>query len=164
MFSFMGEELINELTNDGIKQGLTERIKKVYEILRDREVVKTLTDFTNLMGLPVQAASQLFEGKRYLTQIQMYMLTSKTGLNLNWFLTGRGDVIQRAMTDKPELTAQIAQAIVNKAIDPDLAVEIIDELSYKDKVIDRQRSEAQDLSTKLIQVMELVERYQKANG
>ena len=164
MFSFMGEELINELTNDGFKQGLTERIKKVYEILRDREVVKTLTDFTNLMGLPVQAASQLFEGKRYLTQIQMYMLTSKTGLNLNWFLTGRGDVIQRAMTDKPELTAQIAQAIVNKAIDPDLAVEIIDELSYKDKVIDRQRSEAQDLSTKLIQVMELVERYQKANG
>lgn len=160
----MSKEITDELTIDGFKQALSTRLKYFYEILQKRQIVTNNTEFTELVGLTVQAASQLLDGRRHLTNMQLFMLASKTGLNINWYFTGRGEIFETGETlnKTPELSGRVAQAIVDKEIDPDLGVDIIDELSYKNKIIDRMRTETQDLSKKLIRVMDLVNDYDKS--
>ena len=160
----MSKDSTDELTIDGFKEGLTKRLNHFHEILQKRQIITRNTEFMKLIDQPVQAASKLLNGGRHLTNMQLVLLASKTGLNINWYFTGRGEMFEKGEihSKKPELSARVAKAISLNEIDPDLGIDIIDELSYKNKVIDRMRSEAQDLSKKLIQVMEVVSRYNKS--
>lgn len=152
-----------DITIEDFNAGLTNRLNQFHAILEKKKVFTNPTEFTALVGLTVQAASQLLNGSRHLTGKQLFLLSTNTGLNINWYLTGRGEVFihDDNKTDQPQLTSRIAKAVNYNEMDEELGLEIIDQLSYNTQVENNLRIENQDLAKKLIEVMARVQKFTK---
>ncbi|XOD66731.1 MAG: hypothetical protein ACMUEL_01405 [Flavobacteriales bacterium Tduv] len=74
------------------KKEINQRTFQLFKTLLNSGLAKNNTEIARLMRQPLQIISKLFSGERILTMEQCSMLAKNANVNVDWVVTGRGEM------------------------------------------------------------------------
>ncbi len=146
------------MASESFKDSVTQRFNLLVDILIKKGLAKNNSAIARLMEQPAQIMSKLQSGERIVTLEQASALAKNTNLNVNWLLTGKGEVFKEEDKTQPlpdDLIAAVATAVTRHEIPGLLGDRIIEQLSAMRDELVAHKDEINELNQRIIKMLDL---------